>query len=100
MEFADRLRALREAAGMTQAKLASSAGIDPSAVAHLEAGRRKPSFHNIRRLAKALNLSTDELLNHDGPVMAFRNAQALTQEQKDMVQSLINTLTSDSKKGP
>lgn len=98
MDFGKRLKDLREAAEMTQAKLAELANMDPSAVAHLEAGRRKPSFHNIRRLAKALNISTDDLLNQEGPVMAFRNAQSLTKDQRDTVQSLINTLAKKSDK--
>jgi len=96
MEFKKRLQELREEAGFTQAKLAELAKMDPSAIAHLEAGRRKPSFKNIRGLAKALNITTDQLLNQDEPVVAFRNAQVLSDEQRDTVQSLINTLANKS----
>ena len=96
MEFKNRLKKLREEAGFTKAKLAELSEMDPSAIAHLEAGRRKPSFKNIRRLAKALNITTDQLLNQDEPIVAFRNAQALNDEQRDTVQSLINTLASKS----
>lgn len=96
MDFGKRLKDLREAAELTQAKLADLSKMDPSAVAHIEAGRRKPSFHNIRRLAKALNITTDELLNQDKPIMAFRNAQSLSEDQKETVQSLINTLAKKS----
>lgn len=92
MDFGQRLKNLRDEAGMTQAKLASLSQMDPSAIAHLEAGRRKPSFHNIRRLAKALNITTDRLLNQENEVVAFRNAQALSPDQHETVQSLINTL--------
>lgn len=92
LDFANRLKLLRKSAGMTQAKLAELASMDPSAIAHLEGDRRKPSFHNIRKLAKALNISTDVLLNHDGPIVAFRNVQDLKPEDRETVQSIINTL--------
>lgn len=92
LDFGQRLKVLREEAEMTQAKLASLSKMDPSAIAHLEAGRRKPSFHNIRRLAQALNITTDRLLNLEGGVVAFRNAQSLSGDQFNTVQSLINTL--------
>lgn len=96
MDFGKRLRELRDAADMTQTKLAALSKMDPSAIAHLEAGRRKPSFHNIRRLAKALNITTDVLLDQDAPIVAFRNAQSLNESQIDTVQSLINTLANKS----
>jgi len=97
LDFALRLKELRLAAGMTQAKLAGLADMDPSAIAHLEGGKRKPSFHNIRKLAKALNITTDVLLNQNEPIMAFRNVQDLSDDDKETVQSIINTLASKPK---
>jgi len=97
LDFALRLKELRLAAGMTQAKLASLANMDPSAIAHLEGGKRKPSFHNIRKLAKALNITTDVLLNQSEPIMAFRNVQSLSDDDRETVQSIINTLANKPK---
>ena len=59
--FGERLRQLREAAGLTQEELASRAGLTAKAVSALERGeRRRPYPHTIRSLADALGLSEHE----------------------------------------
>ena len=59
--FAGRLRALREAAGLTQEELAFRAGLSPHAVGALERGvRQRPHPHTVRSLADALGLPEDE----------------------------------------
>lgn len=60
--FAKRLRAARDLRGMNQGELARKAGLPASSIAHFESGGRKPSFDNLRRLATALNVTTDYLL--------------------------------------
>ena len=59
--FGDRLRALRERAGLTQEELANRAGLTPNAVSALERGTRtRPYPHTVRSLADAMELSDDE----------------------------------------
>src|SRR3712207_4816188 len=59
--FGDRLRRLREAAGLTQEELAAKAGLTAKAVSALERGERKrPYPHTVRSLADALGLSEEE----------------------------------------
>ena len=59
--FGERLRRLREAAGLTQEELASKAGVTAKAVSSLERGeRRRPYPHTVRSLADALELSEVE----------------------------------------
>ena len=59
--FGQRLRAFREAAGLTQEELAERAGISVKAIGALERGRRqRPYPHTVRALADALRLSDDE----------------------------------------
>ena len=60
--FAEILREIRDKRGLTQSQLAAKAGLQPSAVSHFEAGRRAPSFANLRYLADALGVSVDLLL--------------------------------------
>ena len=61
--FKDRLRTARETLReMTQADLARAIGLPPSSIAHFESGARKPSFDNLRKLANALNVTTDYLV--------------------------------------
>jgi transcriptional regulator with XRE-family HTH domain len=60
--FTQRLKAARELRGLSQTQLATDSGLPPSSVSHFEAGARKPSFDNLKRLAGALNVTTDYLL--------------------------------------
>jgi transcriptional regulator with XRE-family HTH domain len=57
-----RLRRLREARGLTQAKLAKKARITREYVVRLEAGRYDPTLSVSSRLAKALGVPVTELL--------------------------------------
>ena len=59
--FAEVLRGMREAAGLTQEELAFRARLSPHAVSALERGvRRRPYPHTVRSLADALELSEDK----------------------------------------
>jgi predicted ATPase/DNA-binding XRE family transcriptional regulator len=59
--FAERLRDLRRAVGLTQEELADRAGLSPNAVGALERGqRRRPYPHTVRALAEALGLAEGE----------------------------------------
>lgn len=58
----ERLRTARELRGLSQAELAIRAGLQPSAVSHFEAGRRTPSAENLKKIADALDVTTDYLL--------------------------------------
>ena len=60
--FPQRLRAARELRGLNQGDLAQRTGLQASAISHFETGGRKPSFDNLKRLADALNVTTDYLL--------------------------------------
>jgi predicted ATPase/DNA-binding XRE family transcriptional regulator len=61
LPFSQRLRRLREAAGLTQEELAERAGISAKAVSALERGeRQRPYPHTVRALADALGLSEDD----------------------------------------
>jgi transcriptional regulator with XRE-family HTH domain len=60
--FEKRLKSARLLRGLSQTDLAAKAGLPPSSVSHFESGTRKPSFENLKRLANALNVTTDYLL--------------------------------------
>ena len=56
--FGAQLKALREAAGFTQAELATIAGLSVHAVSALERGeRRRPQVETVRALSAALDLT-------------------------------------------
>lgn len=53
--------ALREATGIRQNKLAEAAGVSPSFLSNIEAGRKQPSPATARALADCLGVSLDAI---------------------------------------
>jgi transcriptional regulator with XRE-family HTH domain len=62
VEFGDRIRARRQALGLSQEALALRAGINRTYIASLEAGRRNPSLELISKLARALETDAGKLV--------------------------------------
>ena len=60
-----RIRALRLAAGLTQAELARRTGIHRPNIARVEAGRHTPSLETLARLAAAIGVPTTRVLTGD-----------------------------------
>ncbi|WP_395599019.1 helix-turn-helix domain-containing protein [Pseudomonas sp. A1437] len=60
-EFASKLVALRGEKNMTQQQLADAVGITPSQISRYESGTSKPRKTVMIKLAKALNVSQEEL---------------------------------------
>lgn len=96
-EFAARLRKMRESRELSQSQLAQKAGMQPSAIAHFEAGRRKPSFDNVRALAKALDVTSDLLLGTKTATTAFRDEYKLSSKDRLFIQNIIDTMIKDKK---
>lgn len=64
--FGRRLRSVREAAGLTQERVAERAHTDAKYMSALENGRSSPTLDTIMALAKALNVRADDLLLLEG----------------------------------
>jgi DNA-binding XRE family transcriptional regulator len=62
VKLGQRLRALRLAAGLTQAELARRTGIHRPNIARVEAGRHTPSLETLARLAAAIGVPTTRVL--------------------------------------
>ncbi|WP_370644423.1 helix-turn-helix domain-containing protein [Nesterenkonia sp. LB17] len=62
-----RVRHLRKQAGMTLDALAEALGTAPSQLSLLENGRREPKLSQLQQLAKALEVSFDDLFGADPP---------------------------------
>lgn len=67
MDFSARVKALREAAGLTQAELADKVGLTNRAVGAWESGRSKPRLDKLSKLADILGTTPYYLMNGDGP---------------------------------
>jgi len=75
--FALRLQNARNLRDMSQQELAVKTGLPASSISHFEGKARRPSFENLRRLANALNVTTDYLIGRTEEVGTSTAAQRL-----------------------
>ena len=78
--FADRLRAARTAAGMTQEQLGFALGVTKSSVSAWENDREAPGFRLLPALRTALGCSLDELIAGPAGVTAARDVVRVAPE--------------------
>jgi transcriptional regulator with XRE-family HTH domain len=97
--FPERLRAARDLRGYSQGALAERANTPPTSIAHFESGSRKPSFDTLRRLANALEVTTDYLLGRvDQPELAeagdplFRDVGKLSGRDRELAKDFLEML--------
>lgn len=62
-DFGGRVRAAREAQGLTQEQVAERSGVHATEVSRIEAGKRDPKVSTLLRLAAALETSPGSLLD-------------------------------------
>ena len=102
--FQKRLKVAREQLRKwSQSELAGKAGMPPSSIAHFETGSRKPSFDTLRRLANALDVTTDYLLGRvDDPGLAeagdplYRDVGKLTGNDREIARDFLEMLAKRS----
>ena len=58
----DEIRKARQAAELSQEKLAFEADLDRTYISHLETNKKSPTVDVLSRICKALGISTSELL--------------------------------------
>lgn len=63
--FGERVRTLREQAGLSQEALAAKAGIHRTYMGGVERGERNPCLRNILRMAAALGVDARDLFEGD-----------------------------------
>src|ERR1700730_2085399 len=102
--FPERLRSARDKRGLNQSELAKRAGLQASAISHFETGARKPSFDNLKRLADALEVTTDYLLGrveHAGVAREadpiFRDASRLSGGDRKLARDFLKMLAERSR---
>lgn len=66
MRFQDKLRELREAKGLSEAKLAELSGVPFGTLHNYGLGIRKPTFAAVVRLARALGTTCEAFAQCDG----------------------------------
>lgn len=102
--FPARLKAARELRKITQSELAEKTGLPPTSISHFEAGSRKPSFDNLRRIAENLDVTADYLLGRvDAPTALagadklHRHAQNLSAEDMELAEKFMKMLETRNK---
>ena len=101
--FQGRLKAARDLREWSQSDLAGRAGMPSSSIAHFETGSRKPSFDSLRRLANALEVTTDYLLGRaNDPALAesgdplYRDVGKLTGRDRELAKDFLKMLAERS----
>ncbi|MBA3670225.1 MAG: helix-turn-helix transcriptional regulator [Sphingomonas sp.] len=97
--FPQRLKAARDKRELSQGDLAKAAKLPASSISHFESGARKPSFDNLKRLATALNVSTDflvgrvEQMDSVGPAeVIHRHLENLSSKDVELATDFIKML--------
>ena len=90
MKFNERLKKLRDEKGLTQVQLSELTGISARMIQKYESGNARPRLDAAEKLAKALNVTTDQLLGNGDMLVAqaaekygsrgAKQAQQLTEE--------------------
>jgi transcriptional regulator with XRE-family HTH domain len=68
--FAERLKSLREARKLTQARLSELLAVDPRVYNRWERGLATPQLDTVVKIAQLLQVSMDELVGLDAPESA------------------------------
>ncbi len=63
MEFKDRLKEIRKRENLTQEELSKKTGLAIGTIRQYEAGKRKPEFSALQKIAEALGISSVALLS-------------------------------------
>lgn len=94
--FRTRLIQLRKARNLTQQALADAVQIHPNQIKRYEAGTTQPHLDVLIRLAKALHVTTDELLfdeSERGPsadlALQFEAVSHMPEQERSIIKALL-----------
>ena len=68
----ERIKAARKAAKLTQAALAEKSGVAAISIHQYESGKREPRTEQLQLIAKALNMSVDDLISEETEIIPGR----------------------------
>lgn len=102
-QLAIRVKGLRTQKGMSQEFLAEESGLSLRTIQRIENGESNPTGESLKRLANALNINPDELIDwsvkEDKKYLTFLNLSALTFLFFPLLGILIPFILWTSKKG-
>ncbi|MEX0803153.1 MAG: helix-turn-helix transcriptional regulator [Candidatus Binatia bacterium] len=106
-KIGERLRAAREAAGLTQGQIAKKLGIHRPSISEIEAGRRRVSAEELAEMASAYGIQVGWITGNEAEtspendkiVLAARQLSKLKQQDLDRLMKLIQMLRGTGKMG-
>jgi len=87
-QFMANLKQLREMRGLSQERLAEKVGVSLTFVAHIETGRKSPSFETLELLGEALGVHPYRLLMPPVPIDDAL-IEVATTELRDVVKKMF-----------
>ena len=88
MDVAQRIRAARKNAGLTQAQLAEQSGVAAISIHQYEAGKRSPQLEQLLRLASALGVPLEDLTGLPAPTGSTGPDPALPDDVQRVASSM------------
>ena len=92
VDFGEKVRALREAKGLSQVQFAELLGVTKGMISAYETSVRMPSYKVLIRIARLFGVSTDYLLGLE--CKEGMDTSGLNARQKQLVAELVNELRS------
>lgn len=92
MKFSDRLKDIRESKNLTQEELANLSGVSARSIQRYESGASRPRVEATEKIAKALNVSVNEILGSDDMLIAQAGEKYGARGAKQ-AQELMNEIT-------
>lgn len=86
----DRLRQMRQDAGMSQRQLAEASGVPHGQISMIETGRSSPSVASLRKILGGLSVTMSEFFEPDTPIS--QSVFFKPQELRDLTTRLYSTL--------
>lgn len=103
MEFGKKLRSILEFEGLSQKEFAERINVHPSTLNGYINDGKQPDFELLKRIATALGVSTDYLLDYgdkpQGPPLSAEELALLTklrgfsQEKREVIAALVKMLS-------
>jgi transcriptional regulator with XRE-family HTH domain len=109
MNLADNIKDIREEKNLKQIEVATDIGVDKSAYSKIEKGLRALTVDELQKMAQLFNMTTDQVINHDGKVPKeviiedktaveqMRLIQQLDEDDKQTIFKLIDKMLTNKK---
>jgi len=109
VNLADNIKDIREEKNLKQIEVATHIGVDKSAYSKIEKGLRALTVDELQKMAQLFNMTTDQVINHDGKVPKeviiedktaveqMRLIQQLDEDDKQTIFKLIDKMLTNKK---